>query len=130
MGGGFKRRELTDTFRIHLHPLVVDIFRKHHWLGFFELVKGYDDDIAQEFAMALNPQARTNATTVLMSWTMEGTRNNSTIGNYIDTYATFLNNTYTYNSSVAYPISVSAMAIYSGGSTVSITPNNYKAVLF
>ena len=73
---------------------------------------------------------RTNATTLLMSWTMEGTRNNSSIGDYINTYDTFLNNTYTYNSSVAYPISVSAMAIYSGGSTVSITPNNYKAVLF
>ena len=66
-----------------------------------------------------------------MSWSMEGI-NNSPSG-YIKSmvsYNTFLNNTYAYNSSVAYPISVSAMALYSGGSTVSITPNNYKAVLF
>ena len=49
----------------HLHPPVVDIFRRHHWLAFFEFLSGYDDDIAHEFSMALNPWARTSATTMV-----------------------------------------------------------------
>jgi len=65
MGGGFNRREPINTSRIHLHPPVVDIFRRHHWLGFFEFLKGYDDDITCEFSMELSPQARRNATTVV-----------------------------------------------------------------
>jgi len=54
MGGGFNRKEPSNTKRIHLHPLMVDIFRRHQWLGFFELLKGYDDDITFEFSMALD----------------------------------------------------------------------------
>lgn len=34
-------------------------------MGFFELLRGYDDDIAHEFSMALNPQARTSSTTMV-----------------------------------------------------------------
>lgn len=62
MGGGFKRREPTDSKIIHLHPSVVEIFKRHQWLGFFELLKGYDDDITYEFSMALNPHARASDT--------------------------------------------------------------------
>lgn len=65
MGGGFNKREPIDTSRFHLHPPVADIFRRHHWLGFLELLSGYDDDIAHEFAMALNPHSRTSATTMV-----------------------------------------------------------------
>jgi len=52
-GRGFNRREPSDNKIIHLHPPVLDIFRIHQWLAFFELLKGYDDDIAYEFSMAL-----------------------------------------------------------------------------
>lgn len=34
-------------------------------MGLFELLRVYDDDIALEFSMALNPQARTSATTMV-----------------------------------------------------------------
>jgi len=34
-------------------------------LGFFELRIGYDDDVAQEFSMELNSQARISATTMV-----------------------------------------------------------------
>jgi len=55
MIGGFNRREPIETSRIDLHPSLVEIFLRHNWLGFFELLRGYDDDVAQEFSMALNP---------------------------------------------------------------------------
>jgi len=65
MTGGFNRREPTRTPRIHLHPPVVEIFRRHQWLGLFELLRGYDDDVAREFAMSLTPQARVSVTSVV-----------------------------------------------------------------
>lgn len=65
MGGGFNRREPTDTKRIHRHPHVVNIFRRHQWLGFLELLKRYNDDITQEFSMALHPQGEDSATTIV-----------------------------------------------------------------
>lgn len=65
MTGGFNQREPTNKSRIHLHPPVVEIFRRHNWLGLFELLRGYDDYVAQEFSMALNPQARISATMVI-----------------------------------------------------------------
>lgn len=58
MGGGFNRREPLDTRRIHLHPEVVDIFRRHQWLRLFEIVKGYDYDLAFEFSMDMNSQTK------------------------------------------------------------------------
>jgi len=36
---------------------MVDIFRRHQWFGFFELLRGYDDDVAWEFPMSLTPRA-------------------------------------------------------------------------
>lgn len=44
---------------------MVDIFRRHQWLGFFKLLKGYDDDLAIEFSMALNSQTEDNSTTIV-----------------------------------------------------------------
>jgi len=65
MGGVFNRRERTDTKIIHLHPPILDIFKRHQWLGFFELLKGYDDDITYEFSMALKSHTRVSATIVV-----------------------------------------------------------------
>lgn len=65
MAGGFNKREPSDTKIIHLHPPVVDIFRRHQWLGFFELLNGYDDDITFEFSMALISHIKVSATTVV-----------------------------------------------------------------
>lgn len=62
MAGGFNRREPKGGSRIHLHHLVVEIFRRHQWLGFFELLRGYDDDVVGEFSMTLTPQARVIST--------------------------------------------------------------------
>lgn len=55
MIGGFKRKELTRTTRIHKHPPMVEIFTRKQWLGFFELIKGYDVHVAREFSMSLIP---------------------------------------------------------------------------
>jgi len=41
---------------------MVDIFKRHEWVGFFELLKGYDDDLAFEFSMDLNSQIEDSAT--------------------------------------------------------------------
>jgi len=49
MRGGSNRQKPTKTKRFHQHPPVVNIFRRHQWLGLFELLKGYDDDITHEF---------------------------------------------------------------------------------
>ena len=65
MTGGFNRREPTITTRIYQHPPMLEIFTRHQWLGFFELLRGYDDDIAREFAISLIPLARAIATVVL-----------------------------------------------------------------
>lgn len=42
----------------------MEIFRRHQWLGFFELLKGYDDDLTHEFALKLHSQGEENATTI------------------------------------------------------------------
>lgn len=36
-----------ETYKIHLHPPMVEIFRRNNWLGFIEFLRGYDDDVAQ-----------------------------------------------------------------------------------
>lgn len=50
---------------IHLNPPVADIFRRDKWLGFYEFLKGYDDEVVFEFAMALNSQSDVSATIVI-----------------------------------------------------------------
>jgi len=44
---------------------VVDIFRRHQWIGFFEFLKGYDDDISFEFSITLNSQIEDSSTTMM-----------------------------------------------------------------
>lgn len=46
MGGGFNRREPIDTLIIHQNLEVRDNLKKFNWLGFFERLRGYDDEIA------------------------------------------------------------------------------------
>lgn len=65
MGGGFNRRKPSYTKRIHQHPSVVDIFRNHHWLGFFKILKGYDDDLAYGVLTKLHSQGEDSATIVV-----------------------------------------------------------------
>ena len=63
MGGGFKKREPIDIKIIRQHPQVMEIFRNHQWLWLFELFKGYDDDIAKEFIVALKSHSEEGSTT-------------------------------------------------------------------
>ena len=65
MTGGFNRREATNTLRIQQHPQVLEIFTRHNWMGFFVNFKGYDDEVAQEFALSLTPLTRIHATVVI-----------------------------------------------------------------
>jgi len=62
MNGGFNKIEPTNTARIHQHPPMLEIFKRHQWMGFFERMRGYDDDVAREFSLSLIPLTRTNAT--------------------------------------------------------------------
>ena len=65
IGGGFNKREPTDTKRIRLQPIFVDIFKNHRWLGSFELLKGYDDEVARDFAMDFHSQVDDSSTAVI-----------------------------------------------------------------
>lgn len=51
----------TITVRIHQHPLVVEIFTRHQWMGFLERMRGYDDEVARDFSLSLIPLTRTHA---------------------------------------------------------------------
>ena len=44
---------------------MVEIFRRHQWFGFFKPLRGYDDDVAREFAKSLTPQARVSAIVIV-----------------------------------------------------------------
>jgi len=70
MTGGFNRREPTNTVRIQQHPHVLEIFTRHKWMGFFEKFKGYDDEVAQEFALSLTPHTKIHATVVIRGLTI------------------------------------------------------------
>ena len=41
------------------------IFRNHQWLWFFELLKGFDEEIAREFAVAMQSHLEERATTMV-----------------------------------------------------------------
>jgi hypothetical protein len=49
MGDVFKRRETTKPSRVYENPEIVEIFHICDWLGYFERIKGYDDEVAIEF---------------------------------------------------------------------------------
>jgi len=61
MTGGFMRKEPTNSTRLHAHPQVVNIFTRVNWMNFFEKFQGFDEEIAQEFALSLVPYTRTHA---------------------------------------------------------------------
>jgi len=65
MTKGFNKRECTNTSRIHHHPPAVEIFTRHQWMGFFERMRDYDDDVAREFALSLIPLTTTKDTTMV-----------------------------------------------------------------
>jgi len=71
MRGGFNKREPTNTTRIHQHPLVVEIFTRYQWMGLFERMRGYYDDVAKEFFLSLIPLTRTNSTVVVKGLLVE-----------------------------------------------------------
>ena len=71
MTGGFNKREPTNTTRIHQYPPVVEIFTRHQWMGFFERMRGYDDEVARDFALSLIPLTRTHGTAVVKGLSVE-----------------------------------------------------------
>jgi len=71
MTGGFNKREPTKIVRIHQHPPVVEIFTRHQWMGFFERMRGYDDEVATDFALSLIPLTSTHAAVVVKGLSVE-----------------------------------------------------------
>jgi len=67
------RKEPTSSTRLHAHPQVVDIFTRENWMNFFEKFQGFDEEIAQEFALSLVPRTRPHATITLRGLFMETT---------------------------------------------------------
>lgn len=66
MGGGFNRRDPIDIKRIIKHPQVMDIFKNHKWLGLFELIKGFNKDIARQFTVALQSHSEERVNIVVI----------------------------------------------------------------
>lgn len=71
MTRGFSKREPTNTMRIHQHPLIVEMFKRHNWMGLFEKMRGYDDEVATDLALSLIPLIRTHSTTVVKCLSVE-----------------------------------------------------------
>jgi len=49
MTQGFNKREPINTVGIHQHPPVVENFTRHNLMGFFERMRGYDDEVENTF---------------------------------------------------------------------------------
>ena len=47
---GFKRREPTKTSRVYNNPNIVEVFQKCDWLGYFEIPRGFDEEVSMEFS--------------------------------------------------------------------------------
>ena len=43
----------------------MEIFINHQWLGFFDLLKGFDEDLAQEFAVVVQSHSEERSTTMV-----------------------------------------------------------------
>ena len=41
------------------------MFTRHNWMGFFEKMRGYDDEVVRYFVLSLIPLTKTHATTVV-----------------------------------------------------------------
>jgi len=65
MTGRFNRRLPINTVRIHQHPKVLEIFTRHNWMGYFEKLRGYDDEDAQDFSLSIIPLTRVHVTVVV-----------------------------------------------------------------
>jgi hypothetical protein len=62
MPGGFIRREPTDSAKLRRNPAVVELFTRAQWMPFCDKLRGYDDEVAEEFLQALKPKSLTLAT--------------------------------------------------------------------
>lgn len=51
--GSFNRREPIYMNIIYQHPGVVTIFENCQWLGFFEKLRCFDNEVTKEFSMIL-----------------------------------------------------------------------------
>ena len=71
MTRGFNRREPINIVRIHQHPPVLESFTKHNWMGYFEKLIRYDDEVARDFSLSLIPLTRTHATVVVRGLSIE-----------------------------------------------------------
>ena len=71
MTGGFNKREPVNTVRIHQHSPVLEIFTRHNWMGYFEKLREYDDEVARDFSLSLIPLTRTHATIVVRGLSIE-----------------------------------------------------------
>ena len=71
MIGGFMRKKPTNSTKLHEHPQVVAIFTKANWMPFFKKFRGFDEEVAQEFALSLVPHSRTHATITFIGLSIE-----------------------------------------------------------
>ena len=53
MGAVFKRGEPTKPSKVYDNPEIVEIFQKCEWLGYFERLRGFDDEVSMEFSQNL-----------------------------------------------------------------------------
>ena len=56
MPGGFIRREPTDSEKLRENQEVVELFTQARWMSFCDKLKGYDDEVVEEFLRALKPR--------------------------------------------------------------------------
>lgn len=68
---GFNIRDPINTLRVHQHPQVLEIFTRHSWMGYLEELRGYDDEVAQDFSLSLIPLTRVHATVVVRGLSIE-----------------------------------------------------------
>ena len=57
--------------RIHQHPPVLEIFTRHNWMGYFEKLRGYDDEVARDFSLSIITLTRTHVTLVVRGPSIE-----------------------------------------------------------
>lgn len=64
-------KEPLKSTRLHEHPKVVALFTIANWMPFFEKLRGYDEEVTEEFALSLIPHSKTHATFRFRGLTME-----------------------------------------------------------
>lgn len=65
------RKEPVDSNQLHEHLEVVALFTRENWMIFFDRIHGYDDEVIEEFMMALQPHSKTHATVSIMGLSLE-----------------------------------------------------------